>query len=275
MKKYTVLFLLLGLTACQGLPAVSFFPALSATPTLVNPTTRNRVKLGDIKVYYEIYGEGQPLILIHGGGGSTQDWSNQIPVFVQHYQVIALDSRGQGRTSDGKTPWTYHLMAEDVVHLMNYLKIPKALAVGWSDGGIITIDLALNHPDRIRAIVAFGANISPEGLPDIITLRQGMVDAQKSKAPVTTAQKLNILWASQPNYTPQQLASIQVPTLILQGENDQEILLDHVKYIAKTIPTAKLVILSGVGHSAPVEEPGTWNRAVLDFLLKIPPFLKG
>jgi len=101
-----------------------------------------------IELYYATYGEGPPLIMLHGGLANTEYFGNQIPVFAKQYTVIAVDSRGHGRSSRDAKPYSYGLMASDVVALMDYLKIPKASIVGWSDGGIIGLDIAMNHPDR-------------------------------------------------------------------------------------------------------------------------------
>ncbi len=137
MSKYlwTVLLLVvLLITACQPVVAP---PAPVATTAAIN----------DIELYYEIYGSGPPLILIHGGLGNTGYWDKQIPIFAEHYQVIALDSRGHGRSTFNEEPIGYALMTADVVALMDYLEIATADIVGWSDGGIIGLDLAINYPE--------------------------------------------------------------------------------------------------------------------------------
>jgi len=271
MKKrvqFLISILVIILASCQ------------ATPTLV-PLRSASVKLDDITMYFEEYGKGEPLILLTGGLRSTSAWVNQIPVFSQQYHVIALDSRGQGRTTDSEAPISYHLMAEDTLRLMDYLGIDSAYIVGWSDGGIIGIDLAIHHPERIRALVTYGANTTPDGLKpsEIKDLQNASVeDIQKSlsdeyrrlspqpeRLPIVI-EKMRILWLTEPNFTAEELASIKTPTLIMQGQNDEVIRADHAESIAKAIPNAKFILLSGAGHDAMTKKSQEWNKAVLDFL---------
>jgi pimeloyl-ACP methyl ester carboxylesterase len=267
--------LLLLLASCQA--AVSPTPKISPTPFIGS----TRIELGDITMYFEAHGAGEPLILLHGGFGSADIWANQIPVFSEHYYVITPDSRAQGRTTDSDAPISYHLMAEDIIHLMDYLGISSAYIVGWSDGGDIGIDLAIHHPDRVRALVAFGANISPDGYQDSFLdyVRNVTVDDIKlmvgnkylemmpdsARLPIIL-EKIRTLYLTEPNFTPEELATTTTPTLILDGQNEAVIRLDHPQKIAKLIPDAQLVILQNAGHSAVTEDPSAWNNAVLDFL---------
>lgn len=240
-----------------------------------------RVKLGDITIYYEVQGQGEPLILLHGALSSANSWNNQIPVFSQQYRVIAFDSRGQGRTTDADVPISYHLMAEDTLRLMDYLEMDSAYIVGWSDGGIIGIDLAIHHPERVKALVAYGANTNPDGLQEsfIAYLRDSSVsDIAKdygaeylglSSQPEHLSiiiEKIRTMLLTQPNFTLEELAGIRIPTLILDGDEDDVVRIDHTIAIAKAIPNAELILLPGVGHKAPDTNPAEWNKVVLEFL---------
>ena len=267
-----LVFLLAG---CQA--AVSPTPEISPTPFIGSA----RIELGDITMYFEAHGAGEPLVLLHGGFGSADVWANQIPVFSEHYYVIVPDSRAQGRTSDSDAPISYHLMAEDTIRLMDYLGINSAYIVGWSDGGDIGIDLAIHHPERVRALVAFGANISPDGYQESFLnyVRNVTVDDIKlmvgkqylemmpdpARLPIIL-EKIRTLYQTEPNFTPEELATITAPTLILDGENETVINLDNPHKMAESIPDAQLVILPDAGHSAVTENPAAWNEAVLDFL---------
>jgi pimeloyl-ACP methyl ester carboxylesterase len=266
---------LLLLSACQA--ATSPTPKITPTPIIGS----TRVELGDITIYFEARGSGEPLIFIHGGFGSSDIWANQMATFSTQYYVIAPDSRGQGRTTDSDAPLSYHLMAEDMIRLMDYLGIESAYLVGWSDGGDISIDLAINHPERVKALVAFGANISPEGYQDsfldyvrnvtVEDIRQMVGSKYIEMMPdpdrlPTILDKIKTLYLSEPNFTAEQLAKITAPTLILDGQNETVIRLDEPQKIAALIPNAQLVILPNVGHSAVTENPTIWNQAVLDFL---------
>ncbi len=276
-----ILFVVLALLAAACAPAAT--PAPTAAPTTA-PTPFSGsayVKLGDITLYFEAHGAGKPLILLHGGLGSADDWANQVPVFSQLYRVIALDSRGQGRTTDSESPISYHLMAEDTLRLMDYLEIGSAYIVGWSDGGIIGLDLAIHHPERVAALVAYGANSSPNGVQDSVvaylrdtpaaTLQKDLGDEylrlspQPERLPIII-EKIRTLWLTEPNFTAADLAGIRAPTLIIDGANDENIRRGHAQEIAAAIPGAKLAILPGVGHFALTENPAEWNQVVLDFL---------
>ena len=232
-------------------------------------------------MYFEVRGRGKALILLHGGMGSGDVWANQVTVFAQQYRVVVPDSRGQGRTTDAADSLSYHLMAEDTVQLMNVMGIRQAYIVGWSDGGIIALDLAIHHPERVLALVAYGANISPDGLqPHVIDyLRSASTDdlerdlgaeylrlsPQPEHLPVIV-EKIRAMWLTQPNFTASELASITAPTLIMDGENEEAIRTDQAKTIAAAIPAARLVILPDVGHYAITQMPQVWNEVVLDFL---------
>lgn len=274
--------LLITLSSCQ------FAPALWQSPTSPPPLTVTAlstgsacVTLGDITMYYEVHGAGEPLVLIHGGMGSTHSWDNQIPVFAQHYRVIALDNRGQGRTTDANVPLDYHLMAEDTVRLMDYLGIDSAYIVGRSDGGIIGIDLAIHHPERVRALVAFGANTHPNGLQagflrylrasNMDVLQESLAGDYLKVSPTpehlpVMIEKIKTLWLTQPNYTSAELGSITTPTLILDGQKEELIRVEHQREIAEAIPGAQLLLMPNTGHFATREKPTEFNQIVLEFL---------
>ena len=277
MVRYLFLssILLVVLTSCQTTNS----PAPKITPTPFIGSTK--VELGDITMYFEAHGAGEPLILLHGGFGSADVWNNQIPIFSEKYYVVAPDSRSQGRTTDSDAPLSYHLMAEDIIHLMDYLGIKSAYIVGWSDGGIIGIDMAIHHPERVKALVAFGANINPQGYQDSFLeyVRNATVEDIKlmvgskylemmpnpERLPIIL-EKIKTLYLTEPNFTPAELATIKAPTLILDGQDETVIRTDHAQEIENSIPNAKLIILPNAGHNAVTENSEVWNTAVLDFL---------
>lgn len=261
----TCLLLLALLTACQP---------ITLPPTPVATTA----EINGIQLYYEIHGSGDPLILIHGGLGNAGYWAQQIPVFAQDYQVIALDSRGHGRSTFDEQPITYALMTADVLALMDLLKIEKADIVGWSDGGIIGLELAIKHPERVNRIVAYGANYNPSGVRADIGeserfnayIEQCAADYQTlSPAPDQWDAFLNNIgnmWASEPNFTPEQLGAITTPILILDGKEEEAIDTNHTKEMADLIPGADLHLMPGVGHFAMLDKAEEFNHIVLDFL---------
>ena len=274
------LVLLIVMTLPVALPARTeeVWQTLPAVTPLPPPAESGEATVNGIQVYYAVWGEGPPLILLHGGLGNTEYFGAQVPELAKSYKVIAMDSRGHGRTSRNAEPYSYALMAKDVIGLMDHLNIDKASIVGWSDGGIIGLDIAMNYPDRLDKLFAFGANTNVAGLKPGIdkdpTFAKYIENAGKdyerlSKTPKEYEGFVNQIaqmWASQPDYKPEQLAKIKAPVAIADGEHDEAIRQEHNVEMAKAIPGAKLVILPGVSHFAMLQNPEQFNKAVLDFL---------
>ncbi len=269
----------MALAACKPVTA----PAADAmiTPTAVAEefaSPGQTAKINGIDLYYEVHGDGPPLVLLHGGLGSAAYFQNQIPVLAEKYKVIAVDSRGHGRSSFDEQPISYDLMTSDVLALMDQLGIDKADLVGWSDGGIIGLDMAINHPERLNKVVAYGANYDPSGVRADIGesekfnayIEKASEDYQKlSPAPERWDEFLaNIgnMWATEPNYTDEQLAAITTPMLILDGEEEEAIDTNHTRKMASLIPGAELVLIPGTGHFAFWEKPDEFNKIILDYL---------
>jgi pimeloyl-ACP methyl ester carboxylesterase len=231
-----------------------------------------------IKLYYAVYGSGEPLLMLHGGLGHSDVWGAQIPAFAKKYKVIAVDSRGHGRSTRDDHPFGYDLMADDVVALMDNLGIDKASIVGWSDGGIIGLDIAIRHPERLDKLFAFGANYNLSGLKDDIDTnptfnayieRAGKDYERLSPTPKDYddfVQAIAAMWYSEPDFSKEQMMGIKSPVAIADGEHDEAIRPEHTKEMAELIPGAKLVILPNVSHFAFWQDPQLFNKAVLDFL---------
>lgn len=239
------------------------------------------VSINGVDIYYEVYGDeaGKPVVLIHGGLGNGDHWVNQIqPLVDAGYQPIVMDSRGHGRSSFDEQQITYALMASDVVGLLDHLGVEKADLVGWSDGGIIGIELAINEPERVNRIVAYGANVDPTGVRlDVGTNAyfNAYIAANAADYPNLSPEperwdeflaNISNMWATQPNFTDAQLETITTPILILDGANEEAIDLNQTKWMALVIPTAELVIMPDTGHFAMMEQPEEFNRIVLEFL---------
>lgn len=278
---FSVVVLVVG--AVAGVMPVTGIAAQQATP--VGPPAATPfagegqiAEVNGIKLYYEIHGEGEPLLLIHGGLGNSDYWDNQTPVLAEQFQVIVVDSRGHGRSTFDEQPISYELMASDMLALMDYLDIPKASILGWSDGGIIGLQLAITHPERLDRVVAFGANYDPSGVRADIGenatfnayIDQAAGDYQRiSPNPErwdAFLENIGTMWATEPNFTEAQLTAITTPMLILDGEEEEAIDIEHTKKMASLIPTAELVLMPGSGHFAMLEQPEVFNRIVLDFL---------
>jgi pimeloyl-ACP methyl ester carboxylesterase len=257
-------------------PKWATLPAAAALPS---PTASGRVAHDGAEIWYAVYGAGAPVILLHGGLASSEYWGDQVPALTAAgYRVIVIDSRGHGRSSRDDRPYTYELMASDVVAVMDSLKIGRAAVVGWSDGAIIGLILALKDPDRLTRVFAFAANMDPSGVtPDTGAspiFSRYEAEAARAYARLSPtpggfddfSRAISRMWATEPNYTAADLARISAPVAIVDGDHDEAIRRDHTEYLARSIPGAKLVILPGVSHFAMLQDPGQFNAALLGFL---------
>jgi pimeloyl-ACP methyl ester carboxylesterase len=285
----TIVAMVLSLTAAFGLsvPAVL---GQEATPVAVAPPqdllpanadygTGETAEINGVDIYYEVYGEGDPVLFIHGGLANGDYWVNVIPAITDAgYQAIVMDSRGHGRSSFDETLISYEVMANDVLGLMDHLDIDKFDLVGWSDGGIIGLELAIHHPERLKKVVAYGANFDPTGVRlDINENAYWNAFVERASEDYQTLSphperwdeflgNISNMWATEPNYTEEQLRSITTPFLILDGAKEEAIDLNQTKLMALLIPGAELVIMPDTGHFAAFEQPEEFARIVLDYL---------
>jgi pimeloyl-ACP methyl ester carboxylesterase len=273
-------FILAAFLVFVALPAVAAerWQTLPPTPAPIMTDRSGEADANGIKIHYAIYGHGSPVIFLHGGLANADYWGNQVPAVAAHHTVILMDSRGHGRSTRDARPYGYDLMADDVVALMDVLKIPKADIVGWSDGGIIGIDLALRHKDRIGKVFAFAANTKTSGVVEDVEKnptfaafieRAGHEYAALSPTPKeypAFLDQIGKMWFDQPNWTDDQLKAITTPVLVVDADHDEAIKRAHTEYIAATIPHAGLLILPNVSHFAFLQDPGQFNFAILHFL---------
>ncbi len=257
-----------------------------------NSKVGKRVQVGDISMYYETYGKGEPLILLHGGYGSSEMMGGMIEAFSKKYKVIAVDSRSQGRTTDSdEKELTYAQMALDVNGFMDKLQIKKAKFVGWSDGGDIALELALIHPEKINKAVIMGANFTGEvsgvfigvdttwkmdpndplfaktkkELAKYISTYERMAP---DKSKIASAKKKATDNAyNNPKITLSQLNSIQVPFLVMAGDHDM-FTIEHTITLYKNLPQASLYIVPDATHISPWEEPELVHSEILRYLSK-------
>lgn len=272
--------LLMALLVLSALPASAAerWEVLPPTPAPIPSERSGQADANGISIHYAIYGEGSPVILLHGGLANTDYWGNQIVALAPHHTVIVMDSRGHGRSTRNLRPYGYDLMADDVVALMNVLKVRKADIVGWSDGGILGLDLAMRYPDRIGKIFAFAANTDTSGVIEGVERnptfaayieRAGHEYEARGATPKqyeVFVEEISKMWASQPNWTDAQLKAITAPVLVADGDRDEAIKRDHTEHIAATIPGAGLLILPNASHFAFLQDPELFNYAVLHFL---------
>ncbi len=248
-------------------------------------TATGFVQVDDARIYYATYGKGAtPVILLHGGLGNADHFGFQVPALVDTFRVIAIDSRGQGRSTLPKgTKLSYHGMADDVIAVMDALKLDKASIVGWSDGGAIALDIAINHPKRVDKLFVFGTNYHADGSKPRKGTNPKTFNAyaakcksdymRLSKTPGSYEAMVNALlpiWRSTGGFTKDQMRSIQAPTLVADGDHDEIIFLDHIKEMALLIPNAKLVVFKDASHFALWQDPEAFNKALVDFLAPTP-----
>ncbi len=231
-----------------------------------------------IQMYYAVFGKGDPVLLIHGGLGHADIWASQVATLSKTHKVIIADSRGHGRSTRTDEPYGYDLMASDYLALLDYLKIDKTALVGWSDGGIIGIDIALHHPERLTRLFAQAANVTTDGVdPGVMTNktfaayieRSGRDYKKLSKTPDqydAFVAQISHMWESQPAWTKEELGKITTPTAIVAGDHDEAIKRAHTDYMASVIPGAKLIILPNASHFAMLQAPDEYSQAALDFI---------
>lgn len=250
---------------------------LPSTPTLPKARHTGSAPVNGVRIWYAVFGRGKSVILLHGGLGNSNYWGNQVRVLAKLYQVIVMDSRGHGRSSRNEEPLSYHVMASDVVALMDFLKIKKAAIVGWSDGANVGLDIAINNPERLTKLFAFAGNSDPSGThdaskSDVFMAYLARVEEEYKKLSPTPDQYKSFLqqstkmWTTQPNFTRKKLKAITVPTWIVHADHDEAIRRENTLFMADQIPGAALLIQPAVSHFSFLQDPKQFNEHVLHFL---------
>ena len=234
------------------------------------------------RIWYAVYGQGAPVILLHGGLGHSGNFAHQVPALVEAgYRAVVIDSRGHGRSTRDEQPYSYGLMGGDVLAVMDELDIETAPIVGWSDGACIGLVLAKERPERIGGVLFFACNVDPSGTkPFEFTPMLGRcINRHKADYAALSAtpdqfdafsEAVGLMQRTQPDYSADDLASIDVPVTVVQSEHDEFIKPEHAAYIAGTVQKGRLVGLAGVSHFAPLQRPDLFNSAVLAFLDELP-----
>ena len=250
---------------------------LPPTPSLPTPQSTGMAAVNGVSIWFATFGSGPPVVLLHGGLANSNYWGNQVPELARTHQVIVMDSRGHGRSTRDAQPFGYDLMASDVLGLMDHLGIRKAAIVGWSDGAIIGLDIAMHHPERVDRLFAFAANSDPSAVKDV------------DKSPVFTAfvargqkeyealsatprqyrqfvKEISHMWESEPKWTVQQLAAIRVPTWIVDADHDEAIERSNTELMAAAIPNAGLLLQPEVSHFSMLQDPAQFTADIMRFL---------
>ncbi len=225
------------------------------------------------KMYYETYGNGKPLVFVHGNGGSIKDFTKQIPNFSKKYKVILADSRAQGKSVDKGDSLSYEMMTDDLDALLGHLHLDSCYVVGWSDGGVNGLLLAIRHPEKVKMLAITGANLWPDSTalePTIYRFIDYYADSlsrAKQTPDIKNQSKLFSMMTREPNISLDQLHSIKCPTLVIAGDHDA-ILTKHTLLIAESIPKSYLWILPNSGHATPVNYTKQFNETINDFFKK-------
>ncbi len=247
------------------------FSQQSKIPYGSNPDAGKYYSVRGIKIYTEVYGAGKPLLLIHGNGDSINAFAANIPYFSKKYKVIAVDSRAHGKTVDDRDSLSFEMMADDFAALLDIMHIDSTYVIGWSDGGINALLLAMRHPGKVIKLVSTGANLTPDSsglIPDYWKDEQRRYESEKNKPRTTSKEKNNwkifrLDWL-QPNVPFSDLNKIKCPSLIVCGDNDL-IPIEHTAAIYRYIPHAYLWILPHSGHATLQEHADDFNRMADSF----------
>jgi pimeloyl-ACP methyl ester carboxylesterase len=260
---------------------LSRFEAIGAS--LPDPAEQGYIEHDDARIWYASYGSGLPVILLHGGLGHSGNWAYQVPALVESgYRTLVIDSRGHGRSTRDAKPYSYELMAGDVLAAMDALHLEKPALVGWSDGACTSLVLASQHPERVAGVFFFACNMDSSGTKEFeftpiigrCITRHRQDYEQLSATPDQFDQfsdAVGLMQRTQPNYSVDDLMQICVPVAIVHSEHDEFIKREHAEYLSQNIPGAGFVYLPGVSHFAPLQRPDQFNKAILNFLKKILP----
>ena len=266
-KTFTILFILAFLWGPAILLSKDRQPGDDFSKIGSNPAKGRILKTRGIDLYYESYGTGKPMLLIHGNGGSVSAMAGQVPYFSKKYHVIAADSRSQGKSTDPSDSLSYEMMADDMNALLESLHLDSVYIIGWSDGGIIGLLLAIRHPEKVKKLAITGANIRPDTTAFTNSDFQGMIlqvkqlKKEKQSPEVKNQIKLIQMMIDQPNISRKALNSIKCPTLVMGGDHDV-IKPGHTLEIFQSVPEAFLWILPGSGHGTLIQFKDDFNMQV-------------
>ena len=269
--------LLAGTAPAMAQPAWTRLPP---TPALPTPSSGGRLNVGDVGLYHAVFGDGEPVLLLHGGMGHSNYWGHQVEALARRHRVIVLDARGHGRSTLSPQRMSYRLLADDVVRALDALKIRRTAIVGWSDGACVALILARQAPARVAGVFFFGCNMDPSGTKAFVPMpvidrcfaRHAKDYAALSETPdqfEPFVAAVSEMMRTQPNYTARDLAAITVPVAIVHAEHDEFIKREHADHLARSIPDAELMLLPGVSHFAPLQRPALFNAAARAFLDKV------
>lgn len=230
-----------------------------------NPAAGGTVRVNGIRLYYESYGTGPPVLLLHGNGGSIRSSSARIEALQAQFRVVAVDCRAHGQSGDDPArPLTYELMADDVAQFLDSLHLDSVRVFGQSDGGIIGLLLALHHPRRVARLATYGVNLYPGGKAVFRAVDRMVRDTVRHTRDARTRRLFGLL-AHQPHLRERDLRRVQCPVLLMYGDRDV-IRPEHALRIFQALPRANLFVMPGASHFGAYEQPALFRTVLLDFL---------
>ncbi|MCK5075856.1 MAG: alpha/beta hydrolase [Calditrichia bacterium] len=250
----------------------------------LKPVERGYAEINKVKLYYEIYGKGEPLLFLHGGLSSSKDFENCIPGFSKHYRTIFVDRRGHGKSYDNNEPYSYAGMGDNMKTFLDYLKIDSVNVIGWSDGGVVGYHLAAKYPSKVKKLIAVGANYLVEGLTDeTINWIKTQLNIEKISNSIPNLEeeykKFNPqpknfknfleqsqkMWLNDPYIPKKDFEKINIPVLLVAGDNDG-ITLEHMTEMYKILKNSQLCILPNTSHFVFSEKQELITTIALKFL---------
>ncbi len=262
----------------SGVTAVPAVAAVPAVPYGANAPASGTFTHDGVSLYYETYGDGEPLLIVHGNGASIGSMAAQIDFFRKRYKVIAMDSRDHGRSADSDSPITYEKMTDDLAALIDHLKLGSVDVLGWSDGGIEALLLGVRHPGKVKKLVSMASNLNPgrtaiykESEELVTSMLASTPDSARNTPAGRRAQKVTGMMLKEPHINPTMLGQITAPTLVLAGDHDL-VRTEHIVEIFNHLPNAQLAILPNSTHMLPFDDPELFNATVERFLST--PFVK-
>jgi pimeloyl-ACP methyl ester carboxylesterase len=256
----------------------------TGTPSLPPGKPQGHISLSGAHIFYSLHSSStswntNPTVtFLHGGLGHSGDWAHQMPTILSsNYNVLLIDTRGHGRSTHSSQSFSYELLASDVLAVLDHLVIAKTALVGWSDGAVTALTVAKRYPERVAGVFFFACNMDPSGTKDFemtpVVQRCYNRHVKNYKELSATPEKFNEfriavseMQETQPNWTVEDLEGVDAKVWVVQGVADEFIRMEHADYLAKNIPHAKLTVLEGVTHFAPLQRPGMFNGVLLEFL---------
>jgi pimeloyl-ACP methyl ester carboxylesterase len=253
-----------------------------------NPAAGNYLKVKDgTRIYYETYGTGRPLVLLHGGlYGEISEYENLIPVLSKNFMVIAIATRGHTKSEIGHQPYTYELMSDDAYSVIRHITNDSVTLIGFSDGAVIALDLAIRHPDLVKKLVFAGGNVSaasyrPGEMEELkgltgASLERDMPDFVRERKKLMPepgrwgefVELLKHAWINQATITPAQVKSIKCPVLVAAGDRDRYNPIESFVSIYKLLPSAQLAIIPNSDHIIFYRQPALMETMVVGFVMK-------